>query len=225
MKQELPIVINMVCNNRYYELLQYDELHDLLKGKSELFLSYLDEQPIKFKPTFKFYKGSLEYDTSSKVQPAWYDRILFRKSTTMQILRYYSNEVYYSEHLPVSCSGSINVVLNDVQILSAIPSQHLSSKELSECGVYIGSVVDNSDHAQQYIIIDNKSVQYDEEYLTKIAHTKQATKSSFIKVPSDEAIKSKLDKHKEIYALTYHNQRPYSEGRISEEDLPNLDIL
>jgi hypothetical protein len=224
MKQELPIVINMVCNNRYYELLQFDELHDLLRGKSELFLSYLDELPIKFKPTYKFYKGSLEYDTSTKVQPAWYDRILFRKSSTMQIKGYYSNEVYYSEHLPVSCNGLINVTLNEVQILSAIPSQHLSSKELSDCGVYIGSVVDSSDKGREYITIDNKSVQYDEEYLTKIAQTKPAPKSSFIKVPSDEAIKSKLDKHKEIYAMTYQNQRPYSEGRISEEDLPNLDI-
>ena len=61
-----------------------------------------NEGKIAFLPTFKFDKGSSEYDTSYKQRiPAWTDRILF-KSNNIRVIEYNSvPKAMHSDHRPV----------------------------------------------------------------------------------------------------------------------------
>jgi hypothetical protein len=55
-------------------------------------------------PTYKFDKGTMEYDTGSKKRvPAWTDRILFNsKNELVQLIEYQSvPSVSFSDHKPV----------------------------------------------------------------------------------------------------------------------------
>lgn len=66
-------------------------------------LADLDEGPLEFNPTYKYDIGTNNYDTSKKKRtPAWCDRILFKKSNNIEIVKY-SNVPHYtnSDHKPV----------------------------------------------------------------------------------------------------------------------------
>ncbi|CAL0322423.1 unnamed protein product [Lupinus luteus] len=95
-------------------LIQKD-LHQRLHGKDQLLqeaergqiFNGFCEGTLTFKPTYKYNKGSSDYDTSYKVRvPAWTDRILFRIEDENNIeatLHSYESmdEIYGSDHKPV----------------------------------------------------------------------------------------------------------------------------
>ena len=64
------------------ELAKFDEFqHASLYCKD---LSHFSEGPLTFDPTYKYNKGSDDYDDSSKQRtPAWCDRILFRSDNNL----------------------------------------------------------------------------------------------------------------------------------------------
>ena len=81
-------------------LLRHDQL--LASMAERRAFTGLLEGKIAFLPTFKFDKGSEEYDTSHKQRvPAWTDRIVFKPAGT-RILEYASvPEALHSDHRPV----------------------------------------------------------------------------------------------------------------------------
>ena len=83
------------------ELASADELR-LEKTAGRVFVGYV-EGPLAFAPTYKYDRGTDDYDTSSKQRaPAWCDRILWRESQSVRRLRYgRCEELRTSDHRPV----------------------------------------------------------------------------------------------------------------------------
>jgi hypothetical protein len=82
------------------KLLRRDQLlQTIASGRA---FSQFSEGKITFLPTFKFDKGTQNYDTSHKQRvPAWTDRILFR-SNKVKVLEYQSvPDALHSDHRPV----------------------------------------------------------------------------------------------------------------------------
>lgn len=75
-------------------------------GEGQIFNGFC-EGTLTFKPTYKYNKGSSDYDTSYKVRvPAWTDRILFKIEDTDNVeatLHSYESmdKIYGSDHKPV----------------------------------------------------------------------------------------------------------------------------
>lgn len=87
------------------QLFEYDQLNvQMANGQT---FPFYDEMEIKFKPTYKFDKGTDYYDTSEKQRvPSWTDRILThtknKRVTSLEQLRYNSIPQYkFSDHKPV----------------------------------------------------------------------------------------------------------------------------
>ncbi|KAL7520043.1 hypothetical protein ACHAWX_004801 [Stephanocyclus meneghinianus] len=82
------------------KLLRRDQLlQTIASGRA---FSQFNEGKISFLPTFKFDKGSPDYDTSYKQRvPAWTDRIVF-KSSSIRVIEYDSvPQAMHSDHRPV----------------------------------------------------------------------------------------------------------------------------
>ncbi|MCO5603756.1 hypothetical protein L7F22_057908 [Adiantum nelumboides] len=115
---ELPIgEIKRLIRKRMFEgaLLRFDELRSEMSAKS--CFEGFQEQPITFAPTYKFDRGTDEYDTSEKKRkPAWTDRILWRcrssssSSSEVRPVSYESApEVLLSDHKPVSACFIVKI--------------------------------------------------------------------------------------------------------------------
>lgn len=92
-------------DKRLAHLFEYDQLnHQMSNGIS---FPFFDEMEIHFKPTYKFDKGTDNYDTSEKQRvPSWTDRILVhsknKRQTELEQLRYNSiPQIKFSDHRPV----------------------------------------------------------------------------------------------------------------------------
>jgi len=82
------------------KLLRQDQLLQTISS-GRAFINFC-EGKVTFLPTFKFDKGTSDYDTSHKQRiPAWTDRIVFR-SNKVNVLEYDSaTEAKHSDHRPV----------------------------------------------------------------------------------------------------------------------------
>ncbi|EDR29517.1 type II inositol-1-1,4,5-trisphosphate 5-phosphatase rlated, putative [Entamoeba dispar SAW760] len=87
------------------KLIITDQLNNSVE-RSSAFGGFI-EAPITFLPTYKFEKGTNNYDW--KRLPAWCDRVMFRvhQSYQLSIHKYERIEIYYSDHLPVRCTAII----------------------------------------------------------------------------------------------------------------------
>jgi hypothetical protein len=97
---ESGTTINKKIDGLMSRLLRRDQLlRTISSGRA---FTDFAEGKIAFLPTFKFDKGSSEYDTSYKQRiPAWTDRILF-KSSNIRVLEYNSvPDAMHSDHRPV----------------------------------------------------------------------------------------------------------------------------
>lgn len=83
------------------QLLNFDQLRASIAGE-KAFPGFC-EGKIKFMPTFKFDKGTTDYDTSKKQRiPAWTDRILYKSKQTVEVVKYDSaTDSTHSDHRPV----------------------------------------------------------------------------------------------------------------------------
>jgi hypothetical protein len=88
-------------------LLRHDQLRSSM-AERRAFVG-LTEGRITFMPTFKYDKGSSEYDTSHKQRiPAWTDRVLYKPVGT-RILQYSSvPDANHSDHRPVYATFRVN---------------------------------------------------------------------------------------------------------------------
>lgn len=92
----------------FTDLMKHDQLlKSITEGRS--FPGFCEGR-ITFPPTFKFDKGTDDYDTSQKKRiPAWTDRILFKKGGT-RVLEYTSvAEARHSDHRPVHATFRIDM--------------------------------------------------------------------------------------------------------------------
>ena len=91
-----------------FELLRHDQLTRVM-AQGQAFPD-LAEAKITFPPTFKFDKGTKNYDTSHKKRiPAWTDRILF-KPFGVKVVEYQSVEdSVHSDHRPVYATFRVNM--------------------------------------------------------------------------------------------------------------------
>jgi hypothetical protein len=90
------------------QLLRYDQLRASI-AEERAFPGF-SEGKITFPPTFKFDKGTDDYDTSHKERiPAWTDRVLF-KPTGTRVLEYDSvATARHSDHRPVYATFRVNM--------------------------------------------------------------------------------------------------------------------
>ncbi|WJX09365.1 hypothetical protein P8452_00206 [Trifolium repens] len=96
---------NLINKDLHHKLHGNDQLLQQA-GEGQIFNGFC-EGTLTFKPTYKYNKGSSNYDTSHKVRvPAWTDRILFKIEDTDNVeatLHSYESldEIYGSDHKPV----------------------------------------------------------------------------------------------------------------------------
>lgn len=99
------------------ELLGDDQLNQEISNKGAF--HGFKEGPIKFYPTYKFDKGTSNYDTSEKQRvPSWTDRILYLsekgKGVDLKLLNYNSTmEICLSDHKPVYATFTCRVEFID----------------------------------------------------------------------------------------------------------------
>ena len=64
-------------NTEFSSFLQYDQLYQY--QKQNLSMLELDEAPIRFSPTYKYFIGTSQYDTTQRV-PSWCYRTIYSSS-------------------------------------------------------------------------------------------------------------------------------------------------
>ena len=79
------------------EHLALDELNGFKKSLTQYNTT---ENEINFLPTYKYIQGHNYYDVSKR-NPAWTDRILFKKSENIKCIRYDKINIKISDHRPV----------------------------------------------------------------------------------------------------------------------------
>jgi len=91
------------------DLLLHDQLSNVISQR--IAFPGFSEGKITFMPTFKFDKGSDEYDTSHKQRiPAWTDRVLYKPFGT-KILQYKSEPgCVHSDHRPVHATFRVSML-------------------------------------------------------------------------------------------------------------------
>lgn len=97
-----------IKEKKYKDLLQNDQLRQQREG-SAAFEGY-HEKPIHFNPTYKYNKGSNEWDSKKNRIPAWCDRILYtgykgdmEDIEDIEVDHYTSHpDMLFSDHMPVS---------------------------------------------------------------------------------------------------------------------------
>lgn len=87
-----------ILNGRHEELLQLDELTTLFQNSTPPLNSFM-EHAFSFIPTYKFNKGTSQYDM--KRVPSWCDRVLIKNSKALRIIKYESVHIQYSDHMPI----------------------------------------------------------------------------------------------------------------------------
>lgn len=115
-----------------WEALQYQ---DQLKTQQALypFFRMFKEAPILFDPTYKYDRGTDEYDRSEKRRvPAWCDRILYRTAVASVTtnLYYRRHEVRASDHRPISAGFTFTAKTLDTdkmqQVLAEVKTTWLN---------------------------------------------------------------------------------------------------
>lgn len=115
---------NLIENGAFDELAKKDQLKLEMRDKGA-FLEF-NEGAVKFYPTYKFDKGTFNYDSSEKQRvPSWTDRVLYlslkKKRNDLKQLNYNSvMDVYLSDHKPVYSTFAVKVEFIDKTKKSAM---------------------------------------------------------------------------------------------------------
>lgn len=103
-----------------------DQLYHAMQNK-KVFTDYL-EGDISFPPTYKFDKGTNNYDSSSKMRiPSWTDRILWKGSNVF--ITYYDSvaTMKLSDHRPIFGYFLVSLQIQDYQKLKKVVDSVLRS--------------------------------------------------------------------------------------------------
>lgn len=95
---------SLVESGAFDELIEVDQLKNEMRLKGGSFYGF-KENPVKFYPTYKFDKGTSDYDTSEKQRvPSWTDRVLYRSLDPKSLHQLNYNavmDIFVSDHKPV----------------------------------------------------------------------------------------------------------------------------
>ncbi|TKY89630.1 hypothetical protein EX895_001415 [Sporisorium graminicola] len=98
-------VLSAISARKIAPLLEQDQLRKELKYNPAFRLKDFSEAPISFLPTYKYDRGTHDWDSSEKNRiPAWCDRVLFKSHNPDRIrcLEYRRWECTISDHRPVT---------------------------------------------------------------------------------------------------------------------------
>ncbi|QRW16208.1 endonuclease/exonuclease/phosphatase family protein [Rhizoctonia solani] len=109
--QRRELVIQSIHAGDINSLLPNDQLLKEMQYNPGFRLRHFTEPPITFAPTYKYDRGSNEFDSSEKRRiPAWCDRILYRsRGDRVQYEHYKRYEPNVSDHRPVSGGFRVKV--------------------------------------------------------------------------------------------------------------------
>ncbi|GAA5890793.1 hypothetical protein JCM8208_003050 [Rhodotorula glutinis] len=105
-------VVSAVASGQSESLLAHDQLLKNLATNQTFRLRSFKEPPIHFPPTYKYDRGTDQYDSSAKRRiPAWCDRVLYRADRADKVtpLHYQRYEVNVSDHRPISAAVDLQV--------------------------------------------------------------------------------------------------------------------
>ncbi|KPV75724.1 uncharacterized protein RHOBADRAFT_13733 [Rhodotorula graminis WP1] len=105
-------VVSAVASGQSESLLAHDQLLKNLATNQTFRLRSFKEPAIHFPPTYKYDRGTDQYDSSSKRRiPAWCDRVLYRADRADKVtpLHYQRYEVNVSDHRPISAAFDLQV--------------------------------------------------------------------------------------------------------------------
>lgn len=95
---------SLIDSGAFDEMMELDQLSNEMKQQDGAFRGFR-EAPVRFYPTYKYDKGTSNYDSSEKQRvPSWTDRVLFRSHAgeKLQQLNYNAvMDVFVSDHKPV----------------------------------------------------------------------------------------------------------------------------
>lgn len=91
--------LEMIGNKSLHILAEYDQLNKIKQINSTF--SNLLEGSLDFNPTYKYVKGTNDYDSKRKRVPSWCDRILYKKSRFINQKMYNRAELLHSDHRPI----------------------------------------------------------------------------------------------------------------------------
>lgn len=110
------MVVQAIDAKKYAKLLERDQLSVLRHKNPSFHLGAFTEESIQFAPTYKYDRGTDEYDSSEKRRvPAWCDRILHRGGERIQQTSYERHELSASDHRPVSGAFKLRIKTARVQ--------------------------------------------------------------------------------------------------------------
>ena len=84
---------------------EFDQCRNVIK---EVYNDEICEDVVKFMPTFKYVKGTNEYNLNKRV-PSWCDRIVYKNTQAVTNVFYDVANIYLSDHIPVVGLYKVNV--------------------------------------------------------------------------------------------------------------------
>lgn len=110
-------VIKLIANEDWESLKAADQL--LIERRDSNVFTFWREGDINFKPTYRFLRGTDEYDEALGRIPAWCDRIMFKSlpsdASHIEQLEYGSdNSIQTSDHHPVYGMFQVNTLRSNV---------------------------------------------------------------------------------------------------------------
>jgi hypothetical protein len=84
---------------------EYDQCRNVIK---EVYNEEICEDVVKFMPTFKYVKGTNEYNLNKRV-PSWCDRIVYKNIQAVTNVFYDIAHIYLSDHIPVVGLYKVNM--------------------------------------------------------------------------------------------------------------------
>lgn len=134
----------LIDSGAFDELLEVDQLNNEMRHSDGAFRGFR-ESDIRFYPTYKYDKGTSNYDSSEKQRvPSWTDRVLYRSHAgeKLQLLNYNSvMDVFVSDHKPVYGTFKSRVKFVDDAKKHALAQQFYSAYK-AEHGEATGSLID-----------------------------------------------------------------------------------
>lgn len=128
---------SLIDHGAFDELLEVDQLKNEMRQNGGAFSGFR-ENLVKFYPTYKFDKGTSDYDTSEKQRvPSWTDRILYKSRETKNLrqLNYGSvMDIFVSDHKPVYATFQSKVKFVDEKKKHALANQFYNTYKAEHGG-------------------------------------------------------------------------------------------
>ena len=113
-------------NGDFNKLYNYDQF--LKYEKESNIIAEMCEAKIKFSPTYKYYIGSTNYDTTKRT-PSWCDRIFYKKYSMTKPLAYNKCLLTVSDHQPIYGVYKIRTEIIDKEQRKNILNQIIKEKQ------------------------------------------------------------------------------------------------